>query len=277
MAGSATRRHANIAGGAVMMAEPVFLIPDWPAPANIRAAFSTRSGGVSCDAYASFNLAGHVEDSVEDVVANRIILAAALQLPEQPVWITQVHGVDVLLHDGKTPVKPSHEYDACYSNQPGKVCAVMTADCLPVLFCSRDGREVAAAHAGWRGLVDGVLATTLDAFDCPREDVLAWLGPAIGPASFEVGRDVYQRFLTQWHAYGDKAVADCFVEQKHKPGQEQERWLCDIYALARLQLQALGVAAVYGGGEDTCLDQRFYSFRRDGVTGRMVALVWRTV
>ena len=276
MAGAVARGYANITGCALMITEPVFIIPDWPAPANIRAAVSTRSGGVSRNAYASFNLAGHVDDCAEDVEANRMLLAAALQLPEQPVWMSQVHGVDVLRHDGKTPVKPSQEYDACYSNQFGKVCAVMTADCLPVLFCSRDGREVAAAHAGWRGLVDGVLAATLDAFTCQREDVLAWLGPAIGPASFEVGLDVYERFLTQWNAYSEKAVVDCFVASEHEQGQE--RWFCDIYALARLQLQFLGVAAIYGGGEDTCVDnQRFYSFRREGVTGRMVSLVWRTV
>ncbi len=254
------------------MTDPVFLIPDWPAPANVRAAVSTRSGGVSHIEYASFNLASHVGDSASVVATNREILQASLELPQQPVWLMQVHGVDVLRHDGVTPVKPSHEYDACYSNQPGKVCAVMTADCLPVLFCSRDGEEVAAAHAGWRGLVDGVLATTLSAFACPRSDILAWLGPAIGPASFEVGMDVYNRFLAQWHAYGEREVAGCFVSQGH------EHWLCDIYALARLQLRSLGVTAIYGGAEDTCADwQRFYSFRRDGDTGRMASLVWRAV
>ncbi|HSC74771.1 MAG TPA: peptidoglycan editing factor PgeF, partial [Pseudomonadales bacterium] len=159
----------------------------------------------------------------------------------------------------------------CYSDQPGQVCAVMTADCLPVVFCSGDGKEVAAAHAGWRGLVDGVLLTTLDAFTCPGSEILAWLGPAIGPSSFEVGVDVYRRFLSQWCGYGEKAVTGCFVPQGH------ERWLCDIYALARLQLRSRGVTAIYGGTEDTCADgQRFYSFRRDGDTGRMASLVWRT-
>lgn len=253
------------------MTEPVFIVPDWPAPANIHAAVTTRTGGVSHIEYASFNLASHVGDSAEAVATNREILVDALQLPEQPVWLMQVHGVDVLRLDGETPLKPSHEYDACYSNQPGKVCTVLTADCLPVLFCSRDGQEVAAAHAGWRGLVDGVLATTLDQFICSRGEIMAWLGPAIGPDSFEVGSDVRGRFLSQWRAYGEKAVAGSFVS--HGEG----RWLCNIYALARLQLQALGVSTVYGGGEDTCADwQRFYSFRRDGGTGRMASLVWRT-
>ena len=255
----------------MIITEPVFLIPDWPAPTNIRAAISTRTGGVSHIEYASFNLASHVGDNAEAVGANRKILLESLQLPEQPVWFTQVHGVDVLRHDGETPIKTSCEYDACYSDQSDKVCAVLTADCLPVLFCSRDGIEVAAAHAGWRGLVDGVLATTLDSFSCSRDDILVWLGPAIGPASFEVGRDLYERFLSQWQAYGEKAVTECFV------AHGQEHWLCDIYALARLQLNALGVTAVYGGGEDTCADwQRFYSFRRDGNTGRMASLIWRT-
>lgn len=255
----------------MIITEPVFLTPDWPAPANIRAAVSTRSGGVSHIEYASFNLASHVGDSADRVATNREILQGSLQLPQQPVWLMQVHGVDVLRLDGQSAVRPSHDYDAMYTNEPDKVCAVMTADCLPVLFCSRDGKEVAAAHAGWRGLVGGVLMTTLDAFACPRSDIFVWLGPAIGPASFEVGMDVYRRFLTQWQTYGEKSIAECFVPHS------QNHWLCDIYALARLQLKALGVTTVYGGGEDTYTDwQRFYSFRRDGDTGRMVSLIWRS-
>lgn len=253
------------------MTEPLFLIPDWPAPPNVRAAVTTRDGGVSHIEYASFNLASHVGDSADSVATNREILQRSLQLPEQPVWLMQVHGVDVLRHDGVTPVKPSHEYDACYSNQPGKVCAVLTADCLPVLFCSRDGTEVAAAHAGWRGLVDGVLESTARSFTCPADEILAWMGPAIGPASFEVGPEVLERFLQQWRDYSKVAVAACFTP--HGKGH----WLCDIYALARLQLHKLGIRAVHGGGEDTCADwQRFYSYRRDGDTGRMASLVWRT-
>lgn len=253
-----------------MTNSPVFLFPDWPAPANVRAATSTRIGGVSHLEYASFNLAGHVGDSADTVASNREILQRVLQLPAQPVWLTQVHGVDVLRRDGNSESKTSHEYDACYSNQKNNVCAVLTADCLPVLFCNRDGTEVAAAHAGWRGLVDGVLETTLREFACDRSEILAWLGPAIGPKSFEVGRDVVDRFLVQWRAYGQKAVAACFV------AHGAQHWLCDIYALARLQLHALGVEAVYGGGADTCADwQHFYSFRRDGDTGRMASVIWR--
>ncbi len=252
------------------MTAPEFLIPDWPAPANVRAAVSTRTGGVSHIEYASFNLASHVGDSADAVATNREILQAALHLPEQPPWLMQVHGVEVLRRDGETPVKPTHEYDACYSNQPAKVCAVLTADCLPVLFCSRDGSEVAAAHAGWRGLVDGVLLNTLQQFVAPPGEILAWMGPAIGPDSFEVGPEVRARFLRQWSALDAQALGHCFVPRG------DGHWLADIYALARLQLQAAGVMVIYGGGEDTCADwQRFYSYRRDGNTGRMASLVWR--
>lgn len=252
------------------MTKPVFAFPDWPAPHNIRAAVSTRIGGVSQAGYAGFNMAAHVGDNPGSVAANRDILVQSLMLPEQPVWLTQVHGIAVLRHDGTDLAKASLEYDACYSNQPGKVCAVMTADCLPVLFSSQDGLEVAAAHAGWRGLVDGVLAATVGNFACPRSEILAWLGPAIGPANFEVGEDVYKRFLTQWQGYGEQPVKQCFMPQT------KTHWLCDIYQLARLQLSALGVRAIFGGDEDTVAElQRYYSFRRDAITGRMASLVWR--
>ncbi|HQQ63904.1 MAG TPA: peptidoglycan editing factor PgeF [Pseudomonadales bacterium] len=250
---------------------PVFINPDWPAPANIRAATSTRLGGVSHLEYASFNLGGHVGDSASAVATNREILQEVLSLPEQPLWLTQVHGVRVMRRDGRAETTFPREFDACYSNQPDTVCAVLTADCLPVLFCSRDGSEVAAAHAGWRGLVDGVLPATLREFAGDRSGIMAWLGPAIGPHSFEVGSDVRDRFVSQWQAYGSQQVADCFA------AAGEQHWLCDLYALARLQLNAEGIGMIYGGGEDTCADwQRFYSFRRDGDTGRMVSLVWRT-
>ncbi len=254
-----------------MVNTPVFITPDWSAPATVRAATSTRVGGVSHFDFASFNLAAHVGDSADAVATNREQLVAALGLPEMPVWLSQVHGVDVLRHDGVSVGKASRKYDACYSNQPGKVCAVLTADCLPVLFCSQDGQEVAAAHAGWRGLVDGVLETTVNAFACPHREIMVWLGPAIGPRSFEVGADVIERFLEQWKDYGKANVMACFT------AHGEQRWLCDIYGLARLQLHKLGMTAISGGGEDTCADwQRFFSFRRDGDTGRMVSLIWRT-
>ena len=248
-----------------------FLIPDWPAPAAVRAAVSTREQGLSRGVYAGFNLASHVGDDAACVAANRHWLQSALQLPEQPAWLTQVHGTAVLQRQTCGEVLPATlEYDACYTDQPDCVCAVMTADCLPVLFCSRDGQEVAAAHAGWRGLLHGVLATTLAAFRAPASEVLAWLGPAIGPASFVVGDEVREQFCQQWVAYGVDGVAQCFTAS----GEAQ--WQCDLYALARLQLGRLGVSGVFGGGEDTCADsRRFYSYRRDGDTGRMVSLIWK--
>lgn len=252
------------------MTPPLFLLPDWPAPPGIGAATTTRAGGVSHLDFASLNLAAHVGDSADAVATNREILVRELALPEMPVWLSQVHGIEVLRLDGQTAAKPSREYDACYSNLPGKVCAVLTADCLPVLFCSQDGQEVAAAHAGWRGLVDGVLETTARSFASPPDKLLAWLGPAIGPASFEVGEEVLERFLHQWRDYGKAAVAACFM-----PARPQH-WHGDLYALARLQLHKLGIASIHGGGEDTCADwQRFYSYRRDGDTGRMATLIWR--
>lgn len=249
-----------------------FIYPDWPAPANVHAAVSTRAGGVSLGAFAGFNVASHVGDAAGCVEANRALLQSALQLPEQPAWLTQVHGTAVLRrHACGEVLSAALEYDACYTDQPGCVCAVMTADCLPVLFCSRDGQEVAAAHAGWRGLVHGVLATTLASFRAEASEVFAWLGPAIGPASFTVGEDVRVQFLQQWDRYGPAAVANCF----ERVGDQQ--WQCDLYALARLQLAAMGVGSVTGGGEDTCADNaRYYSYRRDGDTGRMVSLVWRS-
>ncbi len=246
------------------------ITPDWPAPDNIRAAVTTRSGGVSQAPYDSFNLAAHVNDDPAAVAANRALLAQHLSLPEQPVWLTQVHGVDVLRRTGES-VDISKSYDACYSNQANTVCAVLTADCLPVLFCSRDGQEIAAAHAGWRGLAAGVLAATVNQFACLPSDVYAWLGSAIGSQSFEVGDEVRQTFLSNWQYCDKTLIQNCFTVHRNT------RWLCDIYALARIQLRSLGVEAIYGGGEDTHSDSdRFFSYRRNPITGRMASLIWRT-
>lgn len=246
------------------------ITPDWPAPSNVRAAVTTRTGGVSRAPYDSLNLAGHVGDAADAVATNRQRLAQYLSLPAQPVWLQQVHGVAVLRQDGANTPDIAAPYDASYSCLPNTVCAVLTADCLPVLFCSRDGCEVAAAHAGWRGLADGVLQTTIENFSCSRADIMAWLGPAIGPASFEVGEEVCQQFIARWRDIPERAIAACFTQK------DVSHWFCDIYALARLQLQSLGISAVYGGGEDTCRDAaRFYSFRREGDTGRMATLVWK--
>lgn len=235
--------------------------PDWPLPAGVRAAVTLRSGGVSVGGYASLNPAGHVGDDPAAVAANRAIIRDMLQLPAEPVWLRQVHGV-VVVKAGEVESVP--EADASFTDRDATVCAVLTADCLPVLFCGDDGRVIAAAHAGWRGLRAGVVKQTLAAMNC--SDVTVWLGPAIGPAHFEVGDDVRDAFLAD-----DIGSAEAFT------GRGNGKWLADIYQLARRQLAELGVGRVYGGGDCTYADAgRFYSYRRDGAaTGRMASLIWR--
>ncbi|MBZ0093640.1 MAG: peptidoglycan editing factor PgeF [Sulfuricellaceae bacterium] len=236
-----------------------WIVPDWPAPARVRARVTTRRGGVSTGPYASLNLGDHVGDEADSVAQNRVILRAAL--PSGPVWLKQVHSVAVAEADVAVGVP---EADASVARRAGTVCAVLTADCLPLLLCDRQGTVVGAAHAGWRGLADGVIEAAVAAMAAPADDLLAWLGPAIGPQSFEVGDEVRAVF-TAHHA----AAAAAFVP--HGPG----KWLADLYALARLRLAALGVEHVYGGGLCTYRDsERFYSYRRDGATGRMASLVW---
>jgi YfiH family protein len=236
------------------------IVPDWPAPASVRAFFTTREGGVSAAPYASLNLGTHVGDSAEAVAENRRRVGQGL--PATPAWLTQVHGVRVV--DAAHPA--THEADAAFAQTPGVVCVVMVADCLPVLFCDRTGSVVAAAHAGWRGLADGVLEATIAAMNVPASGLLAWLGPAIGPTVFEVGPEVRERFVSEI----PKAAA-CFL-----PGKG-DRLFADIFALARLKLQRAGIAeaAIHGGGVCTVSDsQRFFSYRRDGTTGRMGAFIW---
>lgn len=243
---------------------PTLLLPDWPAPPTVRAVTTTRHGGVSTGPYASFNLGDHVGDVPVQVAANRTRLRQTLGLSLEPAWLEQVHGTKVVA--AERVVAPLVA-DAAYARTPGRACVVMTADCLPVLFCDRMGRRIAAAHAGWRGLVDGVLTATLAHLDCPVGEVLAWLGPAIGPQAFEVGPEVRQAFLTQ-----DSAADHCF--QLSPAG----RWLADLYELARRQLRAAGVTAIYGGGWCTFSEaDQFFSYRRDsGCTGRMATLIWLT-
>lgn len=235
--------------------------PDWPLPAHVHAAVTLRNGGVSIGSYASLNPASHVSDQPAHVQANRDIIKQMLQLPAEPVWLQQAHGVQVVKAD---QVQGLLEADASFSDQTGTVCAVLTADCLPVLFCGDDGAVIAAAHAGWRGLQAGVIEQTLLAMRC--RDVSIWLGPAIGPDNFEVGDDVRDAFI----ADNSKTQA---AFKTHGPG----KWLADIYQLAKLQLSELGIEQIYGGGYCTVADeQRFYSYRRDGAaTGRMASLIWR--
>lgn len=243
------------------MTEPQFILPDWPAPANVRAAVTTRVGGVSRAPYDSFNHAAHVGDDPAAVHANRTRLRAALALPDEPTWLKQVHGVVVVnaAQSGREP-----EADGAFATQPGAVCAVLTADCLPVLLCNHSGTNVAALHAGWRGLAGGVIEAGVKAMGIPGSELLAWLGPAIGPQTFEVGPEVRTAFVQY-----DAQAAQAFRAAR------EGKYLADIYLLARLRLQRLGVAAVYGGGFCTVTERaRFFSYRRDGATGRMASLIW---
>jgi YfiH family protein len=233
--------------------------PDWPAPAAVRACSTTRVGGVSRGTWAGLNLGDHVEDDPRAVAENRRLLSRELALPGEPAWLAQVHGTRIRL-----PESPDACADACFEDRPGHVCVVMTADCLPVLFCNAAGTRVAAAHAGWRGLLAGVLEQTVAAFADPPAELLAWLGPAIGPQAFEVGDEVREAFIAK-----DAASAGHF--RAHGAGH----WLADLYGLARHRLARAGIGSVDGGGWCTFSDPaRFFSFRRDGVTGRMASLIW---
>lgn len=251
------------------MTSPLLLRPDWPVPANVVAVATTRAGGVSSGPYASLNLGDHVGDDPVAVAENRCRLQRACPGLESIGWLQQVHGIDVV-----PAVRAAADggriacADAQFSSEPGVGCVVMTADCLPVLFCDRKGTRVAAAHAGWRGLCHGVLEATVATFDDPTE-VMAWLGPAIGPARFEVGPEVRAAFAERAGEQAE-ATAACFV-----PGEREHHWLADLYALARLRLRAAGVSAIHGGDLCTFTDAgRFYSYRREPVTGRMAALIY---
>lgn len=242
-----------------------FIAPDWPAPENIKALVTTRQGGTSLSPFDSFNLGLHVGDIPEHVMRNRQQLQQRLATTHAPQWLQQIHGCSVIESkaDGSVP-----EADACFTSAVGLPCSVMTADCLPVLFCTAAGDRVAAAHAGWRGLADGVLEATVSKLQVPAHELLVWLGPAIGPQQFEVGDDVRDAFLS-FSAECDGA----FVAHSNKPNH----WFADLYMLARIRLQAKSIGQIYGGDFCTFSDQkRFFSYRRDGVTGRMASLIWRT-
>jgi YfiH family protein len=235
-----------------------WLIPDWPAPAGIKSCVTTRGGGVSLAPFDSFNLGDHVDDDPEAVAANRLRLTSQLDI--QAAWLKQVHGVVVAEADPTQVV----EADASWTATPAIACTIMTADCLPALFCDRAGTRVAAAHAGWRGLAAGVLEAAADSLQVAPDQILVWLGPAIGQASFEVGGEVREAFIGT-HPQTDAA----FI-----PGKNPGRFMADIYALARLRLAARGITAVYGGGFDTVTDPRFYSYRQSARNGRFASLIW---
>jgi YfiH family protein len=249
--------------------QSAWLTPDWEVPAHVHAVSTLRAGGgVSTVAYASLNLAQHVGDDPALVRANRAWLRETASLPAEPLWLEQVHGIEVVVNTGSPVVDAvPPRADAAVAFEPGRVCVVMTADCLPVVFADRAGTRIGVAHAGWRGLVGGVLEATVDALRAPPAELVAWLGPAIGPDSFEVGAEVRDAFIAR-----DAANAGSFTV--NAAGRHQ----ADLYALARQSLARAGVRTVTGGGRCTQRESaQFFSFRRDGGrTGRMATLAWLT-
>ena len=235
-----------------------WLVPDWPAPINVQACVTTSTGGDSVEPFAHFNLGVHVGDSLEEVQRNRNYLADMLRC--QPTWLDQVHGNSVVAATAEHTLSA----DASVTREVGLACCIMSADCLPVLFTDLAGSCVAAAHAGWRSLVAGVLENTVASMQVEPQLIIAWLGPAIGVDAFEVGSEVRDAFMQQ-HP---------MTEQAFVPSVNPGRWMADIYQLARLRLAACGVTAVYGGGLCTVTDPRFYSYRKQSVTGRFASLVW---
>ena len=241
--------------------EAGWILPDWPAPRSVRACTTTRHGGCSLPPYDALNLAEHVSDDPFAVRSNRDRVRQTLRLPAEPAWLQQIHSTHVV---NAATAGVLVEADASYAERPGIVCAVLTADCLPVLLCDETGSRVAAVHAGWRGLCGGVIEAAIQALSQPGNELLAWLGPAVGPSDYEVGEEVRDAFLAQ-----SVAASAAF---RPSPGG---RWLADLYLLARQRLSARGVTRIFGGGFCTYRDQeRFYSYRRDGVTGRMATLIW---
>ena len=237
---------------------PDWIIPDWPAPGRVRALITTRAGGVSSGKFASLNLSARVGDDPQCVARNRAILRACL--PAEPAWVKQVHGTAVI---EAARAAPDTEADGAVTRSPGTVCAVMTADCLPVLLSDREGRRAGIAHAGWRGLAGGVVENVVHAMGVPPQDLIAYVGPGIGARRYEVGEDVHKAFVER-----NPAAATSFVPRRNGT------CLVDLYGLARQRLAAAGVAEVHGGEFCTASEERFFSFRRDRATGRMASLIW---
>ncbi|EMY46066.1 peptidoglycan editing factor PgeF [Glaesserella parasuis] len=241
------------------------ILPTWSVPDFVHAFTTTREGGVSQAPFDSLNLGDHVTDDPQSVQTNREILQEQGNLPHFPLYLTQTHSTRVL----RLPYEQNDiEADAVYTNQANQVCLVMTADCLPVLFCSKDGKEIAAAHAGWRGLCDGVLEATVAEFECKPENICVWLGPAIGPTAFQVGEDVIEQFCAF-----DPQAREAFVADEYISG----KFLGNLYQIARQRLNKLGITEIAGGDYCTYCDaEQFFSYRRDKVTGRMATLIWRS-
>ncbi|MEG9489608.1 peptidoglycan editing factor PgeF [Mannheimia indoligenes] len=240
------------------------IIPNWNIPKHIHAFTTVRTGGVSKPPFDSFNLGDHVNDSPEDVAQNRALLVEKFHLPQSPLFLTQTHSTRVLElpYSGK-----DIEADAVYTNQPNQVCLVMTADCLPILFVSKDGKEIAAAHAGWRGLCDGVLEATVEKFQCPSNEISAWLGPAIGAKAFQVGKEVIEQFCAF-----DPRAEEAFIQDNSTSG----KFLGNLYQIATQRLNKLGITEISGGEYCTYTQKDlFFSYRRDKQTGRMATLIWK--
>jgi YfiH family protein len=243
-----------------------YIKPDWPAPKNVQSYTTTRLGGISLAPYDSFNLADHAGDNIERVRANRNILKTIINLPGEPFWLQQVHGTTAIKASHKRNMNAATlQADAIYTSEANLVCVVVTADCLPILICNRKGTLVAAIHAGWRGLASGIIAQTLGQIDESRQELLAWLGPAISQQSYEVGQEVYQKF-----------IVECPSAKAAFKTIKNNKWLVSLYALAEQQLKRCGLTMVYGGNYCTYKEpELFYSYRRDqGKTGRMATLIW---
>ncbi|MEC6908763.1 peptidoglycan editing factor PgeF [Photobacterium piscicola] len=237
------------------------IIPNWPAPENVLTVSTTRLGGVSSAPYNALNLGLHVGDDVSSVLTNRQLLKQHCWLIAEPAWLNQIHSPIVI--DLTAPLTDVIDADGSFTREPGLACAIMTADCLPVLLCNKQGTEVAAVHAGWRGLAAGVIDNAIAKFSCPSADIMAWMGPAIGPTAFEVGSEVREQFIDV-----DANAADAFIAHGDK-------WLANLYLLAQQCLQRYGISAIYGGEYCTFNnDELFYSYRRQAVTGRQASLIW---
>ena len=246
---------------AIEQQSPGFITPEWPAPANVHALSTLRTGGYSSGPYNGFNLADHTGDDAATVRCNRALLREHFGLPAEPIWLQQVHSNRIIAAD---PDKIGDEADGSWTDRAGSVCVVMTADCLPVLICNRQGSKVAAAHAGWRGLHAGVVTNAIRKLESDPAELMVWLGPAIGPRAFEVGAEVFRAFT-------DRSAENTSAFRR----TGDQHWLCDLYQLARIELFNQGLTSVFGGNECTFTDeQRFYSYRRDGDTGRMASLIW---
>lgn len=238
-----------------------FIVPDWPAPNHIKAFTTTRLNGVSSTPFQSFNLAHHVGDSIDHVLKNRALLKNNLKLPNEPIWLNQAHSNHVINLDQNNSDEIA---DGSYTTHKNKVCVILTGDCLPILLCDKTGKEIAAVHGGWRGLLAGVIESALMYFKSSPENIYAWLGPAIGPQVYEVGDDVRDPFIAV-----DKNATHAFKPYK------QSKWLANIYLLAQQRLEKYGVTAIYGGNHCTYSEaDKFFSHRRDKETGRMANLIW---